>query len=80
MKTTCTNSQIVSLINRAFDADGFLVSKGKRKNQAEARAILAENIGKYSNDTTRTYNESDMVRGYDVHDSLLIIANPNITL
>jgi hypothetical protein len=80
MKTTCTNSQIVSLINRAFDADGMLVSKGKRKNQAEARAILAENKDKYSNDPTRAYSDSDMVRGYDVHDSLLIMAYPNRTL
>jgi hypothetical protein len=80
MKTTCTNSQIVSLINRAFDADGMLVTKGKRTNQAEARAILAENNGKYSNDPTRTYGDSDMVRGYDVHGSLLIMANPNMTL
>jgi hypothetical protein len=80
MNTTCTNSQIVSLINRAFDADGMLVSKGKRKNQAEARAILAENNDKYSNDPTRTYGVSDMVCGYDVHTSLLIMAYPNRTL
>ena len=77
MKTTCTNSQIVSLINRAFDADGMLVTKGKRKNQAEARAILAENNYKYSNDPTRAYGDSDIVSGYDVHTSLLIMAYPN---
>jgi hypothetical protein len=80
MQTTCTNSQIVSLINRAFDADAMLVSKGKRKNQAEARAILAENEGKYSNDTTRTYGVSDTVGGYEVHSSLLIIAYPNAAI
>ena len=77
MKTTCTNAQVVSLISRAFDADGMLVGNGKRKNQVEARAILAENEGKYSDDTSRTYGVNDTVNGYDVHASLLIIAYPN---
>ncbi len=76
LHTTCQNEQVTALVNRAFDADGMLVSKGKRNNQKEARAILAENAGKYSNDTSRTYGENDTVNGFDVHDSLLIIAYP----
>lgn len=68
--TPCTNEQVVSLITRAFDADGMLVSNGKRKNQKEARAILDSGVNVYN-----TY-----VNGCDAHDCLLIIAYPNRTL
>jgi hypothetical protein len=62
----CTNDQVVALVNRAFDADGMLVSKGKRKNQAEARAIL---------DTGA--DTSGYVGRYEAHTSVLVIAYPN---
>ncbi len=78
--TPCQNEQVVALVTRAFDADGMLVSKGKRNNQKEARAILAENEGKYSNDPARPYGVNDVVNGYDVHASLLIIAYPNMAI
>jgi hypothetical protein len=64
--TPCTNDQVVALVNRAFDADGMLVSKGKRKNQAEARAIL---------DTGA--DTSGYVGRYEAHTSVLVIAYPN---
>jgi len=68
--TTCTNDQVVSLIRRAFDADGMLVSKGKRNNQKEARAMLDSGVNVYA-----TY-----VDGFDAHACLLIIAYPTRTL
>jgi hypothetical protein len=64
--TPCTNDQVVALVTRAFDADGKLVSKGKRNNQKEARAILDSGA-----DTT------GYVGRYEAHTSVLIIAYPN---
>jgi hypothetical protein len=64
--TPCTNDQVVSLVSRAFDADGMLVSKGKRNNQKEARAILDSGA-----------DTSGYVGRYEAHTSLLIIAYPN---
>lgn len=64
--TPCTNDQVVALVTRAFDANGMLVSKGKRKNQAEARAILDSGA-----------DTSGYVGRYEAHTSLLIIAYPN---
>lgn len=64
--TPCTNDQVISLVNRAFDTDGMLLSKGKRKNQAEARAILESGA-----------DTSGYVGKFEAHTSLLIIAYPN---
>lgn len=65
----CTNNQVVALVTRAFDADGMLVSKGKRNNQKEARAILDSGA-----------DTSGYVGGYEAHTSLLIIAYPNAAI
>lgn len=67
--TPCTNDQVVALVNRAFDADGMPVSKGKRKNQKEARAILDSGA-----------DTSGYVGRYEAHVSLLIIAYPNAAI
>jgi hypothetical protein len=64
--TPCTNDQVVTLVTRAFDAEGMLVSKGKRKNQAEARAILESGA-----------DTSGYVGRYEAHTCVLIIAYPN---
>jgi hypothetical protein len=64
--TPCQNEQVVALVTRAFDADGMLVSKGKRKNQKEAHAILDSGA-----------DTSGYVGRYEAHTSVLIIAYPN---
>jgi hypothetical protein len=58
--------EITNLINRCFDANGFLINPNSRKNQKEARQIL--NSDDYRCETDLDYNQ---------HDSLLIIAYPN---
>ncbi len=67
--TPCQNEQAVALVTRAFDTDGMLVSKGKRKNQKEARAILE-----------RGADTSGYVGRYEAHTSVLIIAYPNAAI
>ena len=70
MKTTVTNQKVINLINRAFDADGYLVNPKSRKNQKEARELLDGNESFYG----------ETVNGYEAHNCLLIIANPNTSL
>lgn len=65
--TTTINQQAVNLINKAFDADGYLVNAKSRKNQNEAKQLLESGISFYG----------ESVNGYDIHNSLLIIAYPN---
>jgi hypothetical protein len=67
MKTTTTNQQAISLINRAFDSDGYLVNPKSRKNQTEAKQLLESGIDFYG----------ELVNGCDTHNCLLIIAYPN---
>ena len=67
LKTTTTNQQAINLINRAFDADGYLVTPKSNKNQTEARQLLESGIDFYG----------EFVNGRDTHNCLLIIANPN---
>jgi len=66
MKTTTTNKQAINLINRAF-TDGYLINPKSRKNQTEAKQLLASGIDFYG----------ELVNGYDTHNCLLIIAYPN---
>jgi len=70
MKTTTTNQQAINLINRAFDADGYLVNAKSRKNQTEAKQLLESGIDFYG----------ELVNGCDTHNCLLIIAYPNKSL
>lgn len=70
MRNQCKDERVVGLIKRAFDEDGMLVSKDKRKNQREARELLASGIDVYG----------QYVGDWDAHNSLLIIAYPNRTL
>ena len=70
MKTTTTNQQAISLINRAFDADCYLVNAKSRKNQMEAKQLLDSGIDFYG----------ELVNGCDTHNCLLIIAYPNKSL
>jgi hypothetical protein len=67
MKTTTTNKQAINLINKAFDADGYLVNAKSRKNQTEAKQLLESGIDFYG----------ELVNGCDTHNCLLIIAYPN---
>jgi hypothetical protein len=67
MKTTVTNQQVISLINRAFNVDGFLVNPKSKKNQKEAIAFLESEVSVYG----------QTVNGFDAHTCLLIIAYPN---
>jgi hypothetical protein len=66
MKTTVTNQKVINLINRAFNADGFLIKPKSKKNQKEAIALI---------ETENVYGQT--VNGFDAHTSLLIIAYPN---
>ncbi len=66
MKTTATNQQAINLINRSFDSDGFLMNPKSRKNQKEAKELLENN---------NFYGQ--LLDGFDVHTSLLMIAYPN---
>lgn len=70
MKTTTTNQQVINLINRAFDTNGYLVNAKSRKNQTEAKQLLESGIDFYG----------ELVNGYDIHNCLLIIAYPNKSL
>ena len=63
---TTTNQQAINLINRAFDADGYLVNAKSRKNQSEAKELLESGINFYN----------EFVNGWDMHNCLLIIAHP----
>jgi hypothetical protein len=65
--TTTTNQQVISLINRSFDSNGFLVNPKSRKNQSEAKQLL--------DGEDRFYGQ--VVNGFDTYNSLLIIAYPN---
>jgi hypothetical protein len=67
MKTTTTNQQAINLINKAFDADGYLVNAKNRKNQNEAKQLLESGIDFYG----------ELVNDFDTHNCLLIIAYPN---
>jgi hypothetical protein len=67
MATTTTNQQVINLINKAFDNDGFLINPKSRKNQNEAKQLLECGIDFYG----------QLVNGFDIHNSLLIIAYPN---
>lgn len=67
MTTTTTNKQVINLINRAFDNDGFLINPNSRKNQNEAKQLLECGIDFYG----------ELVNGFDTHNCLLIIAYPN---
>jgi hypothetical protein len=67
METTTTNKQAINLINRAFDADGYLLNAKNRKNQNEAKQLLESGISFYG----------ELVNGFDTHNCLLIIAYPN---
>lgn len=64
---TYTTAQAIEFINRAFDADGFLVNPKSKKNQAKAQAILDSGLSLYG-------KKAD---GYDAHASLLMIAYPD---
>jgi len=68
--TTYTTSHVADLINRAFDANGYLVNPKSRRNQTEAKAILNSGLNLYGR----------MVDGFDAHTSLLMIAYPNQTI
>jgi len=70
MKTTATDQKVITLINRAFNADGYLVNKGSRKNKKEANEFLNGDVSYYG----------ELVNGWDAHNCLLIIANPNVEL
>lgn len=70
MKTTTTNQQVIKLINKAFDINGYLVNAKSRKNQTEAKQLLESDIDFYG----------ELVNGCDIHNCLLIIAYPNKSL
>lgn len=70
MKTTATNQQVINLINRAFDSKGYLVAPRSVKNRVEAKKLLDSEEDFYG----------QLVNGWDVHNSLLIIAYPNTPL
>ena len=60
-------NEVTTLIRKAFNAEGYLVSPKSRKNQQAAKAALESGVN-YANQT---------LDGYNVHSSLLIIAYPN---
>lgn len=62
-----TTTQAISLINRAFDANGFLINPKSKKNQNEARAILESDLNLYGK----------TVNGFDAHVCMLVIAYPD---
>lgn len=70
IKTTTINQQVINLINKAFDANGYLVNEKSSKNKTEAKQLLESGIDFYG----------ELVNGFDVHNSLLIIAYPNKSL
>ena len=70
MTTTATNQQVISLINRAFNSDGYLINPKSKKNQKEAKMILESEVSYYG----------ETVNGFEVHNCLLIIAYPNKSL
>lgn len=74
MKTTSTNKQIIDLINRAFDSEGYLINPKSRKNQMEAKRIL------HGDSYDADVEGYDLVNGHEVHNSLLVIAYPNTSL
>ena len=67
MTTTTKNKQVINLINRAIDPDGYLVNAKSRKNQNEAKQLLESGIDFYG----------ELVNGCDTHNCLLIIAYPD---
>jgi hypothetical protein len=67
MKTTTINQEVILLINKAFDFDGFLINPKSRKNKNQAKFFLESGVDFYG----------QTVNGYDVHNALLIIAYPN---
>jgi hypothetical protein len=67
MATTTTNQQVINLINKAFDNDGFLINPKSRKNQNKAKQLLECGIDFYG----------QLINGFDIHNCLLIIAYPN---
>ena len=62
-----TTTQAISLINRAYDANGFLINPKSKKNQNEARAILESDLNLYGK----------TVNGFDAHVCMLVIAYPD---
>jgi hypothetical protein len=67
MTTSTTNQQVIDLINRSFDSNGFLVNPKSRKNQSEAKQLLDVDDNFYG----------QVVNGFDTYNSLLMIAYPN---
>ena len=67
MKNTITNKQAETLINKCFDSEGLLVSPKSRKNPKEVQALRDSGYDGYG----------EMLDGFDVYTSLLIILNPN---
>jgi len=70
MTTTTTNQNVINLINRAFDSDGYLVNAKSHKNQKEAKQLLESGIDFYG----------ELVNDCDTYNCLLIIAYPNKSL
>ena len=64
---TLINTQIKNLINKAFDLDGTLSNPNSASNKKEAQRILDLEVVK----------STQMLDGFSVYTSLLIIANPN---
>jgi hypothetical protein len=69
-RTTTTNQQVINLISRAFDNNGYLVNAKSRKNQNEAKELIESGVDFYG----------ELVNGFDTYNCLLIIAYPNKTL
>jgi len=64
------NQQVIDLINRAFDVNGYLLNPKSRKNQNEAKQLIESGVDYYG----------QLVNGFEVHNCLLIIAYPNKNL
>ena len=65
-QTNTKMNEVTTLIRKAFNAEGYLVSPKSRKNQQAAKSALESGVD-YSKQT---------LDGYNVHASLLIIAYP----
>jgi len=66
MANLTTNGEVITLIMKAFNADGQLIHPNSKKNIAEANRLLEE---------SDVYGET--CNGWDSYNCLLIIANPH---
>ena len=65
--TALIKTQIETLINKSFDSKGMLINPNSRNNKKESQRLIDLGVLK----------GNEILDGFNIHTSLLIIANPN---